>query len=155
MADKKTTVKEKVEEAPKATSVSYYEAVGRRKEATARVRLYVSGSDVEKGAIIVNGKPVEQYFPGEVYKRLVWEPLRTTNAASRFSVTIKTRGGGLAGQLSAVVLGLSRALEKADKEKMRPILKKRGFLTRDARIKERRKAGLAGKARAKKQSPKR
>jgi small subunit ribosomal protein S9 len=134
---------------------SYYEAVGRRKEATARVRLYVSGTDVAKGAIVVNGKDAEKYFPGEAYKKMFQEPLRTTNTVGRFSIIVKTRGGGLVSQLGAVVLGISRALVKADEEKMRPILKKRGFLTRDQRIRERRKAGYAGKARAKKQSPKR
>lgn len=165
MADKVNT-KEKKEEAntdKKTESIAYYEAFGRRKEATARVRLYVVkeqaievlGQQVEKGAIIVNGKSAEVYFPGEVYKKLYQEPLRTTNTASRFAIVIKTLGGGLVSQLGATVLGMSRALEKIDKEKMRPILKKKGFLTRDARVKERRKAGLAGKARAKKQSPKR
>lgn len=134
---------------------TYYEAVGRRKEATARVRLHVSGTESQKGTIVVNGKNAETYFPGEVFKKMYQEPLRTTNTVGRFAITIKTRGGGLMSQMGAVVLGMSRALEKVDKEKMRPILKKRGFLTRDARIKERRKAGLAGKARAKKQSPKR
>lgn len=165
MADKVNT-KEKQEEAntdKKTESIAYYEAFGRRKEATARVRLYVVkeqaievlGQQVEKGAIIVNGKSAEVYFPGEVYKKLYQEPLRTTNTTSRFAIVIKTLGGGLVSQLGATVLGMSRALEKIDKEKMRPILKKKGFLTRDARVKERRKAGLAGKARAKKQSPKR
>jgi len=83
------------------------------------------------------------------------EPFRTTNTMNRFAISIKTKGGGLSGQLGAVVLGLSRALEKVDKERYRPILKKRGFLTRDPRAKQRRKAGYAGKARARKQSPKR
>lgn len=165
MADKvsKKETPEKVDTEKKAESIAYYEAFGRRKEATARVRLYVVkeqtievlGQQVEKGAIIVNGKSAEVYFPGEVYKKLYQEPLRTTNTASRFAIVIKTLGGGLMSQLGATVLGMSRALEKIDKEKMRPILKKKGFLTRDARVRERRKAGLAGKARAKKQSPKR
>jgi small subunit ribosomal protein S9 len=74
---------------------------------------------------------------------------------NRFATTIKTSGGGLMGQLDAIVLGISRALEKVDQEKFRPILKKRGFMTRDPRAKQRRKAGFAGKSRAKKQSPKR
>ncbi len=162
----KVSTKEKPEEVnteKKAEGLAYYEASGRRKEATARVRLYVvkeqsvavGGQQVEKGAIVVNGKPAEVYFPGEVYKKIYQEPLRTTNTVSRFAIVIKTIGGGLMSQLGATVLGMSRALEKIDKEKMRPILKKKGFLTRDARVEERRKAGLAGKARAKKQSPKR
>ena len=144
-------------------SVSYYEAVGRRKESSARVRLYVvketsvsvGGQTMEKGAMVVNGRPVEQYFPGEVYKKMYQEPFRTTNTMSRFAVSIKAEGGGLAGQLGAVIHGISRALEKVDKEKFRPILKKRGFMKRDPRAKQRRKAGYAGKARARKQSPKR
>jgi small subunit ribosomal protein S9 len=141
---------------------TYYEAIGRRKEATARVRLYVvkesvtvGGTAVAKGAVFVNGKSAEVYFPGEVYKKMYLEPFRTTNTMSRFATTIKTSGGGLAGQLDAVILGVSRALEKVDKEKFRPILKKRGFMKRDPRIKQRRKAGFAGKSRARKQSPKR
>ncbi|MBI5621157.1 30S ribosomal protein S9 [Candidatus Gottesmanbacteria bacterium] len=152
----KTTGKEKPE-------TSYYESVGRRRVATARVRLYVvkeggvkvGETDVAKGAMVVNGRPVENYFPGEVYKKMYQEPFRTTNTMNRFAVSIKVRGGGLAGQLGAVILGISRALEKVDREKFRPILKKRGFMMRDPRAKERRKAGNAGKARARKQSPKR
>jgi small subunit ribosomal protein S9 len=142
---------------------TYYEAVGRRKESTARVRLYVvnegtisvRGQQVKKGDITVNGKEIETYFPGEVMKKAYMEPLRTTNTIGRFAITITTEGGGLVGQLSSVLLALSRALTKVDLEKFRPILKKRGFLTRDSRIKQRRKAGYAGKSRARKQSPKR
>ena len=144
-------------------STSYYEAVGRRKESSARVRLYVvketavviGGKEVEKGAMIVNGRPVEQYFPGEVLKKMYLEPFRTTNTVGRFAVSVQASGGGLSGQLGAVIHGISRALEKVDKEKFRPILKKRGFMTRDPRAKQRRKAGFAGKSRARKQSPKR
>ncbi len=148
---------------PSDSPLSYYEAVGRRREATARVRLYVAreGSvkvgetEIGKGAVVVNGRPVEQYFPGEVYKKMYFEPFRTTNTMNRFATSVKVEGGGLSGQLGALILGVSRALEKVDKEKFRPILKKRGFMTRDPRAKQRRKAGLAGKARARKQSPKR
>lgn len=143
--------------------VTYYEAVGRRKNASARVRLYVVGEGtvtvggiaLSKGDMIVNGRPAEKYFPGEVMKKMYQEPFRTTNTLGRFAVSITTIGGGLSGQLGATIHGLSRALEKTDKEKFRPILKKRGFMTRDPRKKERRKAGFAGKARARKQSPKR
>ena len=143
--------------------VSYYEAVGRRKESSARVRLYVvtgesvtvGGIAVEKGGFIVNGKPVESYFPGEVSKKKYQEPFRTTNTLGRFAVSIKATGGGSFGQLAATIHGIARALEKVDKEKFRPILKKRGFMMRDPRAKQRRKAGFAGKSRARKQSPKR
>ncbi len=142
---------------------SYYEAVGRRKESSARVRLYtvkegaisVHGSQITKGQIMVNGKSIETYFVGEVYKKIYLEPFRTTNTIGRFATIITVVGGGLVGQLGAITHALSRALIKVDPEKFRLILRKRGFLTRDARVKERRKAGLAGKARAKKQSPKR
>ena len=159
-----TDKQEQANETQKETSsVSYYEAVGRRKESSARVRLYVvketsvtvNGQTIEKGAMVVNSRPVEQYFPGEVYKKMYQEPFRTTNTVSRFAVSVKASGGGLAGQLGAVIHGISRALEKVDKEKFRPILKKRGFMKRDPRAKQRRKAGFAGKARARKQSPKR
>lgn len=155
--ESKDTVKSEPE------TVSYYEAVGRRKEASARVRLYVvqddtvtiNGVAVEKGMVVVNGRPSEQYFSGEVYKKMYLEPLRTTNALNRFAVSVKVAGGGLSAQLAATIHAMSRSLEKVDKEKFRPILKKRGFLKRDPRAKQRRKAGFAGKARARKQSPKR
>ncbi|MDO8451538.1 MAG: 30S ribosomal protein S9 [bacterium] len=150
--------KEKTESNP-----TYHEAVGRRKESTARVRLYVvleetvtvGGIGLDKGKFIVNGKPVEAVFRGEVSKRMYQEPFRTTNTMNRFAVSVKTHGGGTSGQLGAMIHGISRALEKVDKEKFRPILKKRGFMTRDPRAKQRRKAGYAGKSRARKQSPKR
>lgn len=154
--------KTKVEKG-KEEKITYYEAVGRRKTSTARVRLYVvkeesmqlNGKEVKKGEMVVNSRPVENYFPGEVLKKMYMEPFRTTNTVGRFVVSIKTTGGGLYSQLGAVIHGVSRALEKVDKEKFRPILKKRGFMTRDPRAKERRKAGFAQKARARKQSPKR
>lgn len=143
--------------------ISYFEAVGRKKVASARVRLYVApgesvtigGVAIGKGMLFVNGKTVEGYFPGEVAKKRYYEPFRTTNTLNRFATSIKVSGGGLSGQLGAAIHGISRALVKVDAEKYRPILKKRGFLTRDPRAKQRRKAGYAGKARARKQSPKR
>jgi len=160
---KEPTQAEQIEKVESPTDVSYYEAVGRRKESSARVRLYVvndksvtvSGVSVDKGGMIVNGRPVEKYFPGEILKKMYQEPFRTTNTLARFAVTVKVAGGGLSGQLAAVIHGVSRALEKVDKEKFRPILKKRGFMMRDPRSKQRRKAGYAGKSRARKQSPKR
>lgn len=146
----------------KETAVSYYEGVGRRKEGTARVRLYVTedevsmkGSTIKKGDIQVNGRPFEKYFPTEIAQKLCLEPFRITNTLGRFAVSVVVVGGGPMGQLNAFIHGVSRALLKADKEKFRPILKKRGFLTRDPRAKQRRKAGYAQKARARKQSPKR
>ncbi len=152
-----------MEKTTKSEQVSYYEAVGRRKTSSARVRMHVvkddkvtiAGKEMEKGQITVNGRAIEQYFPGEVLKKMYMEPFRTTNTMNRFAITITTSGGGLYSQLGAVIHALSRALEKVDKEKFRPILKKRGFMKRDPRAKQRRKAGFAGKARARKQSPKR
>ena len=134
----------------KEEKITYYEAVGRRKTSTARARLYVvkdesmqlDGKEVKKGEMIVNARPVENYFPGEVLKKMYTEPFRTTNTVGRFVVSIKTNGGGLYSQLGAFIHAVSRALEKVDKEKFRQILKKRGFMTRDPRAKERRKYGL-------------
>jgi len=147
----------------KEEKLTYYEAVGRRKTSSCRVRLYVvkdeaivlKGVEIAKGNIVVNDRPAESYFPGEVLKKMYMEPFRTTNTVGRFAVTVKTTGGGLYSQLGAFIHAVSRALEKVDKEKFRPILKKRGFMTRDPRAKERRKAGFARKARARRQSPKR
>ncbi len=162
MPRKKVEQSKEVEEV-KVPSLSYYEAVGRRKESSARVRLYVvnegsltiRGGEVAKGNIVVNGLPVEKYFSGEIAKKIYLEPFRTTNTLNRFAVSVTVVGGGHSGQLGALIHGISRALSKVDPEKFRPILKKRGFLTRDPRAKQRRKAGFAGKSRARKQSPKR
>lgn len=131
-------------------TVTYIQAVGRRKTAIARVRLYL-----KPGEIVVNGKPIDQYFPGEANKLLYSEPLKAAKVAEKVSATIKVSGGGLKGQLAAVIHGLSRALVKADAKKYRSVLKKRGWLTRDDRMRERRKVGMGGKARRRKQSPKR
>lgn len=156
--------KEPVIKEPKESAASsYYEAVGRRKSASARVRLYVAkgesmtidSKEVMKGNIIINGRAGEEYFPGEIMKKMYMEPFRTTNTMNRFVVSGKIAGGGLHGQLEAFIHCVSRALEKVDKEKFRPILKKRGFLTRDSRVRERRQPNTGGKARRRKQSPKR
>ena len=133
----------------KNSKAKYIPAVGRRKTATVRIRLYQ-----KKGSFIVNDLPIEEYFPGEVNKVLYMEPFKVTNTVDKYSATIKVNGSGKMGQLGAVIHGIARALEKANKD-FRPILKKKGFLTRDSRKKERRKAGYAHKARAKKISPKR
>ncbi|MCH7952062.1 30S ribosomal protein S9 [Patescibacteria group bacterium] len=134
----------------KTKKSDFIHAVGRRKTANARIRLYQ-----KKGPIIVNDMPIEEYFPLKVYKHDYLEPFQTTNTLEKYSATIKVLGSGKSGQLGAVVHGIARALAKADPKKYRPLLKKRGFLTRDPRMKERRKPGLAQSARAKKQSPKR
>ena len=141
----------KKETLKKEVKPSYYQAIGRRKESTARVKLFVGG----KGEITVNEKSVEKYFSGELAKIAYLLPLKLTDNLERFKITVKVRGGGLFGQLDAVGHGISRALDKIDREKYHTILKKAGLLTRDPRAKERRKAGFAHKARARKQSPKR
>ena len=151
MARKKTEETKEVAKSVKPLKKDYILTVGRRKEAVARVRLYPKGS----GAITVNSKPVEEYFSGPASKVAYMVPFAATNTVGEFDVTVKVEGGGPSGQLGAVVHGIARALEKFDREKYRSILKKKGLLTRDPRAKERRKAGLAQKARAKKQSPKR
>lgn len=129
----------------------YVFAVGRRKCAVARVHLYID----EKGDIEVNGVRIEEYFPGEVDRSEYLEPLRTCNVIGKHKITIKVEGSGKRGQLGAIVHGMSRCLVKLDDEKYRPILKKRDFLTRDPRVRERRKVGTGGKARRQKQSPRR
>lgn len=135
----------------KSLQAKYLAVLGRRKTATARVRLYPH----KKGEIEVNGKPIAEYFPGKVAEASYLAPLRTCNAIGKYLITAKVTGSGKAAQLAAVVHGIARALVKLDEEKLRPVLKKRGFLTRDPRMKERRKAGTGGKARRQKQSPKR
>jgi len=154
---------EKESKKSEQSTATYYEAVGRRKSATARVRLYVTkeenmtidGKEVAKGNLLVNGRNGSEYFPSEIMKKMFMEPFRTTNTMNRFVVSAKIVGGGPHGQLEAFIHSASRALEKVDKEKFRPILKKRGFLTRDARIRQRRQPNTGGKSRRQKQSPKR
>jgi small subunit ribosomal protein S9 len=155
---------EEVTKKTKQTKKDYLFAVGRRKEAVARVRLYQTVKDgmtwgetpIVKGEILVNEKPVEDYFGGEVSKHLYTEPLRITNAHQKnFTFTIKVAGGGPAGQLQAAIAGIANALNALDRESFRPILKKKGFLTRDARVRQRRKVGMGGKSRRQRQSPKR
>lgn len=142
----------------------YVFAVGRRKSSVARVRLYQNvkadavwgETQIKKGELLVNQKPIAQYFSGEIARRAYTEPLRITNAHQQnYAFTIKVVGGGPAGQLQAVIAGISNALNILDPEKNRSTLKNKGFLTRDSRIRERRVVGMGGKSRRKKQSPKR
>ncbi len=135
---------------PPARANTYHQAVGRRKEAVARVRI-VPG----QGQIIVNGQPISEYFKGPLAQRSYQKPFELTKTLGKYTATVKVLGGGFASQLDAVVHGLSRSLQLIDREAFRPPLKKAGLLTRDARVRERRKFGQAGRARAKKQSPKR
>lgn len=140
---------------------NYIFAVGKRREARARVRLYEdvkkypSGEEkVQKGDIFVNGKKIGEYFSDKVSQAIYSEPLKITNNQEKYVLSIVASGGGKAGQLDAVVHGIARVLSLMD-PKNRSILKKQGFLTRDARTRERRKVGMGGKARRRKQSPKR
>jgi small subunit ribosomal protein S9 len=112
-------------------------ATGRRKEAIARVRL-IPGSGVWK----INGRALDAYFPNKVHQQLVNEPFRVTDLEGRFDVIARLHGGGSSGQAGALRLGVARALNEIDADANRPTLKKAGFLTRDARVKERKKAGL-------------
>jgi len=147
----------------KVKSNQYYEAVGRRKSAISRVRLYVPGKEKSMslegnkatvGNIFINKKPVNSLFASDHEKVRYLEPLLLTKSDERFIVSAHIRGGGRSAQLDAFIHSISRALEKVD-EGYRPVLKQAGLLTRDARIRERRKVGTGGKARRQKQSPKR
>lgn len=122
-------------------NVQYY-GTGRRKHSAARVRL-VAG----EGNIIVNGRKVEEFFNYETLIRDVKQPLVLTGTENKYDVIAKVEGGGFTGQAGAIRHGISRALLTVDAE-LRPVLKKEGFLTRDARMKERKKYGLKAARRA-------
>lgn len=147
----------------KKSDLKYYEAVGRRKSAVARVRLYlttgkkevkIADSKMKKGDIVVNNLPADKYFPGDVMMTDFTKPLALTDSADRFAISIITKGGGKHSQMEAARLGIARALEIADGEH-RSVLKPEGLLSRNSRVRERRKAGTGGRARRQKQSPKR
>jgi len=114
----------------------YYYGTGRRKSATAQVRLYPEGN-----GIVVNEKPAEEYFSRETDLLRLREPLVVTGMEDKFRITVRVNGGGISGQAGAVRHGIARALLEADPE-LRPTLRKGGFLTRDPRVKERKKPGL-------------
>jgi small subunit ribosomal protein S9 len=115
----------------------YVEGIGRRKESTARVRLYPGGT----GMFTINDKPADQYLTrmGDLDAALL--PLRLCGMESSFDMTVKVQGGGVTGQTDAIKLGVARAILKLDPEK-RPLLRQNGLLTRDPRAKERKKPGL-------------
>jgi len=125
-----------------------WSATGKRKNAVARIRLSLG-----TGAMLVNGKTLEEYFPRETLQILVKQPFEVSSGAGRFDVSAKVGGGGVSGQAGAVRHAISRALEKYDPA-LRPPLKRAGLLTRDARKKERKKYGQRG-ARARFQFSKR
>ena len=112
-------------------------AVGRRKQAIARVRI-VPGS----GVITVNGRSFEDYFPNKLHQQLVTDPFTVLNLTDAYDVIARISGGGPSGQAGALRLGIARSLNGIDEENNRATLKKAGFLSRDARVKERKKAGL-------------
>lgn len=112
-------------------------ATGRRKEAIARVRI-TPGT----GKFTVNGKELDDFFPNKVHQQVVNDPFRVLQVETRYDVIARVHGGGVSGQAGAIRLGISRALCEIDVEGNRPPLKKAGYLTRDPRAKERRKAGL-------------
>lgn len=144
---KKPADKKPVKEAAKAKK--YYEAIGRRKTAIARIRLTTSSpsQSVMEGNLIINGKSYKDFFPALELQKTIEAPLRRLKSLSRFGITAKVRGGGLRGQAEAIRHGLARALVLFDSN-FRKKLKKAGYLTRDPRKKERKKYGLKKARRA-------
>ena len=120
----------------------YFYGTGRRKSSVARVRVY-NGT----GKITINGRDIDNYFGLETLKFIVRQPIVLTDTADKFDIVCNVTGGGITGQAGAIRHGLSRALLQYDEE-LRPALKKAGFLTRDPRMKERKKYGLKGARRA-------
>ena len=121
----------------------YFYGTGRRKSSVARVRVYENGT----GSIIVNGRDIDEYFGLDTLKLIVRQPLVTTDLLGKVDIVVSVAGGGVSGQAGAIRHGLSRALLQHSDE-MRPILKKAGLLTRDSRMKERKKYGLKAARRA-------
>ncbi len=139
---------EKIDDSMKLNSngkEKYYQAIGRRKESVARIRFYTKKStdivEDEKALITVNGKDYTEYFTDINLRNILESPLRKLKSLNRFKATVVVHGGGLTGQADAIKHGLSRALVQFDIN-FKKKLKKAGFLTRDSRIKERRKYGL-------------
>ena len=123
-------------------SKAYFYGTGRRKKSVARVRVYPG-----TGKVTINDRDIDDYFGLETLKLIVRQPLALTETAEKFDVICKVQGGGVTGQAGAIRHGISRALLQYD-ENLRPALKKAGFLTRDPRMKERKKYGLKGARRA-------
>ena len=122
---------------------AYFYGTGRRKHSVARVRLYQG-----TGKITVNGRDIDDYFGLETLKLIVRQPLVLTNNNEKFDIVCRVAGGGVTGQAGAIRHGIARALLQYDSENLRPTLKKAGFLTRDPRMKERKKYGLKAARRA-------
>ena len=115
---------------------TYYGGTGRRKTSIAQVRLMKG-----EGVVIINGKPLEEGVARKVLQDVILKPLKLTNTSNQYNAVVKVEGGGISGQAGAIAHGISRALIKAN-ESLRPILKSNGMLTRDSRMKERKKYGL-------------
>ena len=115
---------------------TYFYSTGRRKSAVAQVRL-VPGN----GAVIINGNPLDEVFPHAEQRHVVLQPLMVTDTLSKYSAMIKVAGGGISGQSGAISHGIARALVVAE-ESLKPVLRQYGLLTRDSRVKERKKPGL-------------
>ena len=121
----------------------YFYGTGRRKKSVARVRLYAGSGNVK-----INDRDIDDYFGLETLKLIVRQPLNLTGNADKFDIECRVAGGGVTGQAGAIRHGISRALLQYNSEELRPVLKKAGFLTRDPRMKERKKYGLKGARRA-------
>ncbi|MBE6988481.1 MAG: 30S ribosomal protein S9 [Clostridia bacterium] len=122
---------------------AYFYGTGRRKSSVAKVHLFPEGT----GKITINNRELDNYFGLETLKLIVRQPLAETNLLDKFDINVTVLGGGFTGQAGAIRLGIARALLKFDAE-LRPALKKAGFLTRDPRMKERKKYGLKAARRA-------
>jgi small subunit ribosomal protein S9 len=123
--------------APRFSNIEPAAATGRRKQAIARVRI-VPGN----GTWSINGRSLDEYFPNKVHQQLVNSPFVELGLEDKYDVVARITGGGASGQAGALRLGIARALNNADVDNNRPVLKKAGFLTRDPRVTERKKAGL-------------
>ncbi|MGC8651018.1 MAG: 30S ribosomal protein S9 [Minisyncoccia bacterium] len=132
----------KTKEEKSSSKEKYFEAVGRRKESVARVRI----NQAQPG-ISINNKTLEQYFPLLSYQSKILSPLKEANLENKFFISVKVQGGGLTGQAEAIRLGISRSLVKFN-EKLQSLLRNKGFLTRDSRAVERKKYGLKKARRA-------
>ena len=118
-------------------SQDYYYGTGRRKEAIARVRLYNG-----QGRITINDKDIDDYFELDSLKYIVRQPLNLSGNTSNYDIVVNVKGGGISGQVGAIRHGIARALVEADADQNKATLKKAGFLTRDSRVKERKKYGF-------------
>ena len=121
----------------------YFYGTGRRKKSVARVRLYPG-----TGVVTINGRNIDEYFGLETMKLIVNQPFGVTDTVGKFDIVANVKGGGFSGQAGAIRHGIARALLKVDEEAYRSDLKKAGFLTRDPRMKERKKYGLKAARRA-------